>query len=161
MFISEKKPLEQSKRFPLLLDAAKAFIENDISPALWFAWSFNFWNQNKTKKAMPPLAWLLSPKRMAERSGWFHSEAAFTMGCRMQYNDTERKFMLLQHRMITELSLLTVEECTDYKVQSIVHKYFPKGLYDNIVQEIKSDAIMRQMELSDAVARGEWLWGAL
>lgn len=149
------RDIRQSAHFDLLVKASAVFIELEIAPAAWCAFSCDVWSNFGKEKKAPPASWVFGPKRIEERQGWFRGEAGDYAGGRVVITDRARKLLQLQSWMRSCVS----RECPDdTRLREIVHHYFPGRLYEDLVSQVKQESMMIQRELDSKAQSGGWVW---
>lgn len=157
VFRSQRCAPMASKFGPMLVEADKLFREHAIAPAAWCAFTLTMWHENmQNPLAKPaPLNFVFGAKQIAERRGWFRSEALFA--ARMVYSDTARAFMTKQRAMNNALSFLPAT-ATDDDIAAKVAEYFAPGAFDREVEELKAEAVRLNTEIRVLLNDGQWVW---
>ncbi len=142
-----------SPHFALLVEAAKRFIAEDISPASWCAFSCQVWDAAEAK-GLPPLKFMFSAKRIGERAGWYRSEAENYSGGRVLYSPLAKEFMTRQSGMRCFPASLRTEE----QLAAHVARFFPGDLYEDLLTRLRAEGAALREELERVVSLGEWVW---
>jgi hypothetical protein len=150
-----RRGVAESPFMPLLSEAAAKFIEEDIAPAAWCAFSVDVWRMAGQKSA-PPVKWVFAAKRIEERAGWYRRESESYSGGRLLYTDTARDFMRRQANLRDALHVQAPR--TETELRALVAHYFPAGLYDELLAALRAEATVLNDELVNVVSLGEWVW---
>ncbi len=142
-----------SPHFDLLVTAAKAFIAEDIAPASWCSFSCDVWAKAENK-GMPPLKFLFSAKRIAERAGWYRSEAESYSGGRLLYTPTAKDFIQRQSSMRCFPPALR----TEAELAAHVARFFPGDAFEAHLALLRAESASLREELDRVVSLGEWVW---
>ena len=149
--------ITKSKHYPLMLQAIEMFAAHEIAPAAWCAFSTDVWIEHSGKKTAPPIDWTFAAKRIEERRGWFRSVATDFEGGRLIFTDKAKEFLRRQNIMRTRLRWLEMPAGDD-DIRRIVETYFPDGLFERMLEEIKAESAELNRSLAEKVYLGEWVW---
>lgn len=154
-----------SDYFDLLADSTGLFVEQEIAPAAWLAFSFDVWESysekpkrrnGKTRKP-PPLKWVFERSRFEERSGWFRNAlGSMTLGGQVIFVQSYRE--LMRRHAAMRFALLKLSAPTNAEVSLVVDCYFPNGLYSELVSKAETESAKLRERFALRAARGEWLW---
>lgn len=147
--------ISRSKYFKALCAAGELFVEHDISPASWLAFSADIWLQHfaKGKVTAPPVNWAISTKRIAQHHGWFNREALNYSGGRLlltdQHKDLLRRYDGLKRSMF---QCLNPDE-----IHTLIDEWFPDG-WEKMYEIVKQEGREEQKRIERVVKRGEFIW---
>lgn len=151
----------RSKKIENLLDAAaERFIEYEIAPAAWCAWScdvsLRLFQKDPEHPKPPTIFWVYSAKWIEERREWFEHEAD-TIGGRMiatrAHNELTRRWYAMDREL--RLARATTEEAQ----REIVAKHFPGDLYRELVEQAHVQVVDIQNSINSLARSGDkWLW---
>lgn len=147
--------ITQSKYFDLLTKAAAVFIEHDIAPAAWCAFSVDVWRENN--KGAPPIAWVFAAKRIEERRGWFRSVSSDYSGGRVLYSEAGRELMQRQAKLERVLRTLP-PEASDAQVAACAASVLSVDEHVRLVADVLKSAKQMNEDLAAKVFVGEWVW---
>jgi hypothetical protein len=139
-----------------LTEAAEALGERGIAPAAWCAFSVDVWTAAPQGRNLPPVGWVLSEKRIAEREDWFWNESIRYAGGQLCVGEPHRELLRLWSRMRADLLCHTSLDET--AVRRLVHRHFPPGRYDVLLDRAQCDARDAQATLDRMVREGRFLW---
>ena len=142
--------IARSKHYTTLVRASEAFIEHDIRPAAWCAFSCDVWL--RYRKTHPPVSWVFGAKRIVERRGWFWRELQDYMGGRIVYTPAGRKLLRVNSRAQAHV----------FRTGSVegmpVHELVTPGAYEALVRRARLQGEQMQRDLNSRVNNGEWIW---
>ncbi len=143
--------LENNKRrMSMFTNAAGAFVEHELSPVAWMAWSLDFWFEQEDAKP-PRVEWLLSPKRIVKHRGFFRNNVASYSGGRLihgeKYKELTKRYMRMRSCLLN----------TSEPVADIVARFFPGKRYAQLVEETKEEASNIQVGLRNQISRGDYV----
>jgi hypothetical protein len=152
-----KGPLQRSKHYPMLVEAAQLLIDHEIAPAAWCVWSCDIWRDfggKGNKRKPPPVGWVLGPKRIAERYGWFASEESGYMGGAPVHGpilkELVRRYAKMHDALYQRDAYLNPEE--------VVAEFFPGTAYAETLAAAKNECRILAGQLQEKVAAGSYIW---
>jgi len=154
--LATRQQLAKSKYLKTLASAARMMREMEIPPAAWAMFSMDVWRKfGKGKASMPPIAWMFSEKRMADREGWFRHEEGGYHDSRIIYGDAAQDIM---RRWAGMYGALVRALSTGGDLSAVVGRFFPDGMYDKLIDRANREAADDQLVLNKAMVRGDWIW---
>lgn len=161
---SEKaqQKLERMNHYKLLKKATELFIEHEISPASWIAFSIESYieyDDQVGRDAPPYPSQILYPKRFDKSiRGWIRREGlSMYKGGKLIYSPYHKELVQRWNAMDRSLRLLG-EGATAASVYDIIDEFFPGDLYHDLISKCNKHAKETQDILKQSVERGEWLW---
>ncbi len=148
--------LEKYKNLGKLIEAAELLRDHDIAPAAWAMFSVDAWLKYGIGKGLPRLNWVFSPKRVEDHHEWFGGEEVHYTARRAVHGRAAQELIRRHHRMRIDLASSGAQ--TEEEVKVVVDRYLPGSLYDDLAQKARERATDDQVRISDAAARGEWVW---
>lgn len=161
-----------SPHYRLLRKAIEQFDEHQIAPAAWLAFAFDTWDslgddtpeekpkrrkRKKAKRKPPPLKWAFGPDFITKWRGWFRRENAETvLGGRLLFTDKHRE--LIHRHTVMRYRLLALNGPTPTQIRREVHKVFPDGLYERLVEAVKIEVKREQDAINHRARFGGWIW---
>lgn len=151
----------RSKKIETLLDAAaERFIEYEIAPAAWCAWScdvsLRLFQKDPERPKPPTIFWVYSTKWIEDRREWFEHEAD-TIGGRMIATRAHDELTRRWYAMDRELR--HARATTDEAQREIVAKHFPDDLYRELVEQAHVQVVKIQEAINSLARSGDkWLW---
>lgn len=152
-FILARGDLERSRFFPLLVGAARSFVEHSIPPAAWCAWSLDVWR--KGHDTSPTLSFVFNSRWISQRRGWFRRDASSYVGGLALYGRAHRALLEAWFAMADAL----YRAPSDAIAEEIVERHFPGRRYDELVAAARREVAETMRRMQDAVEREVWLWG--
>ena len=146
-----------------LLQGAVMLHACGVAPAAWCAFSVDAWRQHVRKHRSkspiaPPLTWTFLETRIADHSDWFLEDSdnsVWTAG-RMKFGPLATKLIDRYARYAMELR---TKSFTHEDALRIKAKWWPETRYQREVEAVRAEGDAEQKRLTEAVARGEWVWG--
>lgn len=154
-YLFARHPVERSKHYALLKRAAQVFIERNIPPAAWCAFSCDVWREYGGNKKPPLVSWVFSPKRIENRRGWFRAESGDYTGGLVVMTPAARDLLDLQHRM--RLTIARENPSPD-RLARIVRHYFPGDRFAELVSQVDEEARAVAADFDRRMKEGRWLW---
>jgi hypothetical protein len=148
-------PACKSKHFKTLKAAARLFIEHDIAPAAWIAFSFSVWEQH-SDDAEPPIGWVFGASRIEERRGWFHSVASRYGGGVQMYVPAAME--LMRAHVALRLAVRRARPMTSEELVAIVERMLPLQKREALARKASAEAEQKRAELACDIANGKWVW---
>lgn len=147
-------PIQASKFFRTLVDSATDLLRFEIAPAAWAAWSCDVWKQYNSAARPPPVPWVFSTKRIAERRGWFAAEEESYMGGRIIMGAKKRE--LLERYMAMRLAIDAEGAWSD--PAPVVARFFPGDAFDRAVVVANAEVKKDRERLRREADSGAFLW---
>jgi hypothetical protein len=148
--------ITRSKHYAALVAIAKVFIERQVAPAAWCAFSCDVWKRIEPSKP-PSVKWVFSATRIAERAEWFHSEENDYSGGTVVYTPSGRELLARLARLRTRIQReVTMHD--EQKLRDVVAETLPQHLLDRLVADAKREATEMTADLRSQVASGDWVW---
>lgn len=148
----------KSKLFPTLVEAAQLLIDHEIAPAAWCTWSCDIWrdygNGKGNSKKPPPLAWVLGPKRISERYGWFAAEESGYSGGRAIVGPVLKQLLTRYYAM--ESAIFRADAYLNPEV--VVKEFFPGDTYEQMVKAARAECAATAEQLVQQAADGVQPW---
>jgi hypothetical protein len=144
----------------LLVKAAAALRQHNVSPLRWCEFSFDIWQHGreadkaagkKQREARPALRVVFALKRIEETAGWARSEYE-RRGERVVLTRTLRT-LLDKHAAMTARVL--GGRCTP---QEAMAEFFPDDTYARLVEKARAEARREQEAIDTRLSAGEYLW---
>jgi hypothetical protein len=146
-------PLRRQGWWKSILAGIRALREHDLNPVQWLGWSFALWGG----KGAPPMAWVFSPQRMADRRGWFSSEAEdVAFGGRIV--PTQTAVELWSRWRAMEAALYRIGPATPNRVRDVASMHLTLDDVERLTREANAEAEEMQAQLRADVDRGRWVW---
>lgn len=151
------------RHYPRLLAASRLMLQYRIAPAAWAAFSCDVWAryvQPMVGGAEPNPPWVLSVKRLEERTDWYEWIAAKFRGGRVHQSPTHRALLCAYESM--QLALLSSSRkaiLTRAEVQRVVSEHLPPVRYQFLVEMACAEHEVQQIRWNRAARDGAWLWG--
>jgi hypothetical protein len=146
-------PLRRQKWWKALRDGVAAIRERDLPPVHWIGWSFAMWGG----KGAPSLAWVLSPKRMDERAGWFSAESdGVAFGGRVC--PTPASLALWERWRAMEDALYQIGPATPNQLREAAARHLTVGDAAALTERATEEAQQMRQQMKQDVARGRWVW---
>jgi hypothetical protein len=142
-----KGPVARTKFYKPLVEFARACIARGVRPASWILWSFDAWKHVGKPGAPPPLEWVFSVKRFADREGWFDSEAHQFETVGTIYPSGLRAFDAARWKAIA------AAQRGDF-IEAKTHAAYARRIAEDSVRE--ADA--RRADVMARYENGGWLW---
>ena len=155
---SGSKDLSKSKYFKSLSAACAALLEHDIAPAVWCAWSIDWWKsqENGKGKKEPPTTWVLSAQRIDKQAGWCKSETGDN-AARVLTPTLLAELRRKAHAMDWGLWQRYKGGRPDDLARRAMAHFFPDG-FDNEVEAARRELDLSKVRLMRAAERGMFLW---
>jgi hypothetical protein len=154
-WVFKRGDIKTSKHFDRLVAAARLLIADDIAPGAWCIFSCRVWRTTRPGQAgkVPPVPWVFSGNRLTKRAGWFWSYQGNDFGGRAvmgpKLKDLAHRYARMQHA----LDGLRTDE--PQVVREVVERFFPDGLYDQLVVEARDEAAQTTASIKRRVAEGD------
>ena len=151
------KHITKSKHFSRLVKAAAKFIEHQVAPASWCAWSCEVWRLYINSRTVPTMAWVFDVKRIEKQHGWFHADGEEVLAGMHVYTPSARELLDRRARMFAHIAFHVnpsselLERIRDY--------HFPNNLYDELSKRAVVEAREYKHDLQLQVSAGKWVWG--
>jgi hypothetical protein len=147
--------------YAALVETLRLLRQLEIAPAAWCSFSLDLWKAGDERasgsvglRKVPPLPWVWSPKRLAEKRGYFRGIEDGYRGGRLVFGPTHKKLLERYAEMMRAVHAShSVEES-----QVAVERYFPPGAYENLIEGARAEAADNSRRLRAMVERGEWVW---
>ncbi len=151
--------ITKSKHYQMLLDAGAKFIEHDISPAAWIAFSFDVWAEygDGDTERPPPPKWVFGTKRIDDRRGWFRNAADEYRGGKVFFSPPHKALIRRHTTMRRDLRKLPVD-AEQTRVEAVVEKHFPNNMHELLTARAVEATREMNTQLEKFLADGEWLW---
>lgn len=146
----------EHKDFARLELAARLMREAEIAPAAWVLFSFSVWREFSGRSGPPPVSFVFSQKRLAERLEWFEQERDRWSSGQMLVTREHRTLAEDHHAMWRELLAYTPD--TREGVRVVVERWFPGDSWERRVADARAVASRLQREVEQQVALGCVLW---
>ncbi len=151
-----------SKLWANLVQAAELFVDEEVSPLAWAAWSIQrVWMEYAKKgprggKPKPaPLSWVFQPARLEKRVGWFGREMGDFGGGRVLMGDAHRQLITWWQGAV---SAIRRSGARDDAARAIWEQWFPDGAYERGLERARMEAERERDRLKKAMAEGKFLW---
>jgi hypothetical protein len=145
--------IAKSHHAPLLLAAAEALSNAMIYPSFWVMWSVAHW-QKQHPDQVPSMRWVFLKERLDAKMLQYCKDTHPYWPTRCVYTAPHKE--LIQRSVSLHEALLFVEDIS--VVQALVSRWFPPGVYDDLVARAKRDNAELTDRLRDDQRGGKWLW---
>jgi hypothetical protein len=146
--------IERSKHYATLVSAAALFVEHDIAPAAWVAWSIATWKRYHTADRPPPIGWMFGAKRIAERRGWFSAEAGDYSGGLVQKGPLARQLIADWFAMRRAIDKAGAWR----EPKALVAEFFPDDTWGERLAAARAETKKLAADLRRRAEAGEWFW---
>ncbi len=148
------------KDFARLLLVARLMQAAGVPPAAWVLFSFSVWREygpkSKRGKHSPPVSFVFSAKRLAERIEWFESQRDRWSGGQMLLVPEHQALLRDYQAMWSEL--LMQEPADREGVRVIVERWFPGDAWERRVALAQAQAAELKLRVRERVRAGGVLW---
>lgn len=143
-----------------LVEGAQLLLSYGVPPAAWVMFSIQTWRQYVMpslagkRASMPPLSWVYQVTRLADHLDHFAEDSDFSGG-RVVVGPAMRALIYRYEGMGYQLRR---ESRTPDDARRIVEKWFPAGVYQDMVAAARVEGERERKRLQAALERGEWIW---
>lgn len=152
--------LEEHKDFGRLLLAARLMQAAGIAPAAWVLFSFSVWREHGPKaqrgKHAPPISFVFSKNRLAERVEWFEDQRDRWSGGQMLMAPEHQTLLADYQAMWRELMLRNPQDRAG--VMAIMDCWFPGDAWEQRVALARAQAAELKLRVRERVCAGCVLW---
>lgn len=161
-FVLARGDVSKSRYFKLLVSAAETLRENgercsEMSPAAWVAFSCEAWRAMGKSGGPPPLSFVFSAFRLAERWGWFEADFLGRYeGSRVVVGPLHRR--LMEDWRAMSASIVAERPKDRLALGHVVERFFPGRSWEDRVRAVGREAAASQAAIDQAIARGAYPW---